>query len=190
MAEQLIEIGAIASAHGIRGQFKVKAFCDDPMAITSYGALSLCDGRILSVRAHSHAKGFVLCSAKEVASRNEAEALRGEVLYVARDAMPEPDEDEFYHADLIGFTVFARQDGQTSVAVGQIIAIYDFGAGTVIEIKRAGKKPVMVPFGDDYQPVIDGDIQTVLMDVAPQWLDDSKPEGRPETRPNKKAKQS
>ena len=179
MAEQLIEIGAIASAHGIRGQFKVKAFCDDPMAITSYGTLSLGDGRRLSVRVHSHAKGFVLCSAKEVTSRNEAESLRGEVLYVARDAMPEPAEDEFYHADLIGFTVLARQDDLAPITVGQIIGIYDFGAGTVIEIKRAGKKPVMVPFGDDYQPVIDGEGQSILMDVAPQWLDDSKPEGKP-----------
>ena len=176
MAEMLIEIGAIASAHGIRGQFKVKAFCDDPMAITSYGALSLGDGRTLSVRAHSHTKGFVLCSAKEVTSRNAAEALRGQVLYVARDAMPQLEGDEFYHADLMGFEAVARGDARGGDAVGEIIGIYDFGAGTVIEIKRAGKKPVMVPFGDQHEPEIDEAEQRVIMNIAPQWLDDSKPE--------------
>ena len=173
----LIEIGAIASAHGIRGQFKVKAFCDDPMAITSYGTLSLGDGRALSVRAHSQSKGFVLCSAKEVTSRNDAESLRGQVLYVARDAMPEPQSDEFYHADLMGFEAVAKGDKPDgNLAVGEIIGIYDFGAGTVIEIKRAGKKPVMVPFGDQYEPEIDVAEQRLIMIIAPQWLDDSKPE--------------
>ena len=182
MAEMLIEIGAIASAHGIKGQFKVKAFCDDPMAITSYGALSLGDGRVLSVRAHSHSKGFVLCSAKEVTSRNNAEALRGQVLYVARDAMPDLESDEFYHADMMGFQAVARaggpdDDGQDGdLKVGEIIGIYDFGAGTVIEIKRAGKKPVMVPFADQHEPEIDEAEQRVIWTIAPQWLDDSKPE--------------
>lgn len=177
MAEMLIEIGAIASAHGIRGQFKVKAFCDDPMAITSYGAVSLGDGRVLSVRAHSHSKGFVLCSAKEVTSRNSAEALRGQVLYVARDAMPDLESDEFYHADLMGYVAVARGDEPDgSHVVGEVIGIYDFGAGTVIEIKRAGKKPVMVPFGDQYEPEIDEATKRVILTIAPQWLDDSKPE--------------
>ncbi len=172
MADKHIDIGAIASAHGVRGQFKVKAFCEDPMDITSYGPLTLSDGRTLSVKAHSHAKGFVLCSAKEVTSRNAAEQLRGQLLYVARDAMPEPDADEFYHTDLVGFAVTARG----AEMVGPIVGIYDFGAGTVLEIKRAGKKPVMVPFADSYQPEIDASAQTLVMDIAPQWLDDSKPE--------------
>lgn len=172
MADKRIDIGAIASAHGVRGQFKVKAFCEDPMDITSYGPLFLADGRVLSIKAQSHAKGFVLCSAKEVTSRNAAEQLRGALLYVARDALPETEADEFYHSDLIGFEVTAR-GGEI---VGPIIGIYDFGAGTVLEIKRRGKKPVMVPFADSYEPEIDGDAQSVIMDIAPQWLDDSKPE--------------
>ena len=171
----LIEIGAIASAHGIKGQFKVKAFCDDPMAITSYGPISCDDGRVLSVRAHSHAKGFVLCSATEVTSRNQAEALRGRVLYVSRDAMPDPDSDEFYHADMVGFMVEARGGD----VVGKLVGIYDFGAGTVVEIERVGKKPVMVPFGDSYQLEIDEAGERIIMDIATQWLDDSKPEEMP-----------
>ena len=172
MRDKLIEIGAIASAHGIKGQFKVKAFCEDPMALTSYGAVSTKDGRHLSLKAHSHAKGFVLCSATEVTSRNQAESLRGTVLYVTRDAMPEPDSDEFYHADLVGYDVKAR-DG---AIIGPVIGIYDFGAGTILEIKPAGKKALMIPFGDTYQPEVDEKGKCLTMDIAPQWLDDSKPD--------------
>lgn len=173
MADTRIEIGAIASAHGVRGAFKVKAFCDDPMALTSYGAVMLEDGRQLSIKAHSHAKGFVLCSAKEVTSRNEAESLRGALLFVQRQAMPDLQDDEFYHADLVGYHVVARHAGEE---IGPVIGIYDFGAGTVLEIKRSGKKPVMVPFADSYAPEIDDEAQRLVMDISPQWLDDSKPE--------------
>ena len=175
MADKRIEIGAIASAHGIKGQFKVKAFCEDPMAVSAYGPLWLEDGTCLSVRAHSQAKGFVLCSAKEVTTRNQAESLRGELLYVSRDAMPEIADDEIYHADLVGYNLHAR-GGQL---VGEIVGIYDFGAGTVLEINRRssqkGKKLIMVPFGDIYAPEIDDEAGCLVMDVASDWLDDSQP---------------
>jgi 16S rRNA processing protein RimM len=172
MAEKLVEIGAIASAHGIKGQFKVKAFCDDPMDVASYGAVSFDNGDVITLKAHSHSKGFVLCSAKEVTSRNQAEGLRGTLLYVSRDQLPDASDDEIYHADLMGYHVIARG----AEPVGHIIGIFDFGAGTVLEIKRSGKKPVMVPFGDDYTPQIDDDTQSLVLDIAPSWLDDSKPD--------------
>lgn len=177
MSDKRIEIGAIATAHGIKGQFKVKAFCDDPMALTSYGPVFCEDGSVLSLKAHSHTKGFVLCSASEVGDRTMAEALRGTLLYVARDAMPEIEADEFYHADLIGYEVTARG----AELVGTVIGIYDFGAGTVIELKPASidgqrKKPIMVPFGDQYQPDIMHEAKSLIMEIAPEWLDDSKPD--------------
>ena len=174
MAERLIEMGAIASAHGIRGQFKVKAFCDDPMDITAYGPLQLEDGRSLAIKAHSHAKGFVLCSAKEVTSRNQAESLRGKLLFVTREDLPEADDNEIYHADLIDYQVKARGIG----LVGKVIGIFDFGAGTVIEIKRPKQKPVMVPFGDSYHPEVDDKAMVLEMDIAPDWLDDAKPQDK------------
>ena len=174
MAERLIEMGAIASAHGIRGQFKVKAFCDDPMDITAYGPLQLEDGRLLAIKAHSHAKGFVLCSAKEVTSRNQAESLRGQLLFVTRKDLPEAGDDEIYHADLIDYHVQARGIG----LVGKVVGIFDFGAGTVIEIKRPKQNPVMVPFGDDYDPKVDDEAMVLEMDIAPGWLDDVKPKAK------------
>jgi len=171
MSKRRIEIGAIASAHGIRGQFKVKAFCDDPMDVASYGPVWLDDGRQLSLKAHSQAKQFVLCSAKEVTSREMAEALRGQLLYVGREQLPEVAEDEIYHADIIGFDLIARpMDEQGADKIGTIIGLYDFGAGTVIEVKQKGKKTIMLPFGDAYEPEIDEDNKRLIMTVSPAWL--------------------
>ena len=193
MADKRIEMGAVAAAHGIKGQFKVKAFGDDPLAIADYGPVSLKDGTLLSLRAHSQAKGFVLCSAKEVTSRNHAESLRGELLYIDRALLPQSDEDEIYHADLMDFTLLARlittdqPSDQSSVraqiqAIGVVIGIHDFGAGTLIEVMPDGKNAdgkiggrktsLMLPFGDAYDPIIDEGTQTITMDVAETWLDD------------------
>ena len=166
MSNRRIEIGAIASAHGIRGQFKVKAFSHDPMDVASYGPVSLDDGRQLSIKAHSQAKQLVLCSAKEVTSRDMAEALRGQLLFVEREQLPDVAEDEIYHADIIGFDLIARDADK----IGTIIGLHDFGAGTVIEIKQQGKKTIMVPFGDAYEPEIDEDNHCLIMTVAPAWL--------------------
>ena len=166
MSNRRIEIGAIASAHGIRGQFKVKAFSDDPMAVASYGPVWLEDGRVLSLKAHSQAKQFVLCSAAEVTSREMADALRGQLLFVGRDQLPEVAEDEIYHADIIGFDLIARD----AERIGTIVGLHDFGAGTVVEVKHRGKKNIMVPFGDAYEPVIDEAAKCLTMTVSPAWL--------------------
>lgn len=172
--EQRIEIGAIASAHGIRGQFKVKAFLDQPMDIAGFGPVYRDDGQVLTLKAHSHAKAFVICSAKEVTDRTQAESLRGSVLYVARDQLPDLAPDEIYHADVIGFTLVAQPDQP----VGEIVGIHDFGAGTVIEVRIGKKKTIFVPFGDRYEPVIDEASQHLTMQVDPAWLEEEAPPDR------------
>ena len=187
MSNQRIEIGAVASAHGIRGQFKVKAFSDDPMDVASYGPVWLDDGRQLSLKAHSQAKQFVLCSAVEVTSREMAEALRGQLLFVMRDQLPNVADDEIYHADIIGFDLIARGiDDSRAAKIGKIIGLHDFGAGTVIEIKQSGKKTIMVPFGDVYEPAIDEADKTLLMTVSPAWLSQTDAEDDQDERKAKK----
>ena len=166
MTDTRIEMGAIASAHGIKGQFKVKAFSDNPMDIAAYGPVFLADGQQLDIKAHSHAKGFALCSAKQVTSRNHAERLRGQLLYISRDQLPDADADELYHADLIDKVLIARPDKM----VGTITALHDFGAGTVIEVAISGKKTIMVPFSDAHQPELSD--KQLLLDVDQAWLDD------------------
>ncbi|HEY8350949.1 MAG TPA: ribosome maturation factor RimM, partial [Sphingomonadales bacterium] len=96
-------VGLITGAHGVRGLVKVKPFTDDPAAVAAYGPLTDQSGRRrFALELLSFGKGQWLARVDGVSDRTAAEALRGTRLYVDRQALPEPDEDEFYHADLIG----------------------------------------------------------------------------------------
>lgn len=126
-----IVLAAVAGAHGIAGEVKLKIFADDLAAFTTFnqGALTL-----VSLRG-------VIARFAEVRDRTAAEALRGTVLTVPRAALPPLGEGEYYHADLIGLAVVST-DGE---AIGRVVAVENFGAGDVIEIAREGGKTFMVP---------------------------------------------
>ena len=146
-------LGRIAGAHGIRGEVLIKTFTAEPESIGAYGPLSDKGGtrtfEIQSVRAT--AKG-VVARLKGVADRNAAEAIKGVELYVKRDKLPAAEEGEFYHADLIGLTA-VDADGKP---VGEIVAVHNFGAGDLIEVRLAGSgKTELIPFTDAAVPEVD-----------------------------------
>jgi len=127
----LIEIARVAGAFGVRGEVRVTAYSDDPLALKGYGPLLKRDGTpALTLTAARLHKGGLVVKAKEVASREDAEAMRGVKLYVPRSALPPPEEDEFYLADLIGLQV---RDAEGRV-LGTVKAVQDFGAGDILEI--------------------------------------------------------
>ena len=103
-----------------------------------------------------------------------AEALRGTELYADRGRLPAPDEDEFYHADLIGLTAIGT-DGQ---AVGTVRAVHDFGAGDILEIVGAGGPPRMLPFTREAVPEID--LAGGRLVIDPPAETEAKPEDDPE----------
>jgi 16S rRNA processing protein RimM len=151
--ENRVLLGRIAGAHGIRGEVLIKTFTAEPEAIGAYGPLSDKGGartfEIQSVRVT--AKGVVTCL-KGVADRNAAEALKGVELYVAREKLPAAAEGEFYHADLIGLSAVDREGRP----IGEIVAVHNFGAGDLIEVRLAGSgKTELVPFTDDTVPEVD-----------------------------------
>ena len=128
----LIRVGRVAGSVGVKGEVRITAFTEKSAALLEYGKLLREDGTtgltIVSGRAQ---KGAIVAFVKEVATKEEADALRGLALYVPRQAFPEPDEDEFYLADLIGLRVISP-DGE---ALGQVKAVRDFGAGDILEIQ-------------------------------------------------------
>ena len=148
----LILIGRVSGAFGVKGEVRIKAFGSDPMALLDYRNLTREDGSagltLLSGRAH---KSDFIGNAKEVATREEAEALRGLKLFVPRATLPEPDENEFYLADLIGLAVQAP-DG---AALGTIRSVQDFGAGDLLEIEPAERGATWwLPFTRESVPVV------------------------------------
>lgn len=132
--ERRVCLGAIAGAHGVRGDIRIKCFTDDPSAIADYGPVETEDGaRQFTLKILSQAKGDVaIARAREVTSRDDAIALKGTRLYVKRAALPATDTDEFYIEDLIGM----RAVNKSGAPLGEIAAVYNFGAGDLLEIKN------------------------------------------------------
>ena len=145
-------IARIGAAHGVRGAVKMWTFTEDPFAVTRYGPLSTQDGAHTFEIAHAReAKGFLVATLKGITSRNEAERLNGLELYVAREKLPVTEDDEYYHADLIGLAA----ETTAGEALGKVIAIHNFGAGDIIEIAPPAGATMLLPFSNAVVPTVD-----------------------------------
>ncbi|MEO8926612.1 MAG: ribosome maturation factor RimM [Caulobacteraceae bacterium] len=138
MTPRLILVGRVAGAFGVRGEARITAFTTDPAALLGYRVLKREDGSPGPILAAGRAvKGAVIARVAGVSTRDEAAALRGLGLYIERDALPPPDEDEFYLADLIGLAA-TSPDG---AALGRVKSVHNFGAGDLLEIEPADGAP-------------------------------------------------
>ena len=136
-------LGAVIGAHGTKGEVRVKTFTLNPEDLGAYGPLATDDGRHLSVASlRAGRPGEVVVRFDGVADRNAAEALKGRQLSVARSALPAPDEDEFYHADLVGLAV----EDKNHAPIGRVRALHNFGAGDVMEIETSAGATEFIPF--------------------------------------------
>jgi len=149
---RLILVGQVAGAFGVKGEVRVTAFTDDPLSLLRYGVLSREDGtpalRLESGRAQGN---VVIGRAREAATREEAQALRGLRLYIAREALPPPEEDEYYLADLVGLAVRAP-DGSP---LGRVRTVANFGAGDLLEIDPKDGGPTWwAPFTRTVVPLV------------------------------------
>ena len=165
--ENPIQMAVIGAAHGIKGELRVKTFTADPLALGDYGPLYSRDGRAFEVIDIRPANTVVIVRFKNVKDRNAAEALAGTELFIDRSALPdEGEEDEFYHADLIGLAV----KDETGATIGKVSAVQNFGGGDILEIVHAGKKGVLIPFTQAAVPDIDVKAGFVRVDTAAAGL--------------------
>lgn len=160
-----ILVAAVAGAVGVRGEVKLKSFTADPAACCGYGALSDAHGATWTPKlVRVNEKGMVVARLSGVADRNAAEALKGLKLFADRAALPPAEEDEFYHADLIGLAVETVE----GAPFGAVRALHDFGAGDLIEIegapKAAGGPVLLLPFTRAVCPVVDIAAGRVVVD--------------------------
>ena len=151
MARDLL-LGVIIGAQGLRGEVRVKTFTETPERLSAYGALHAKDGRAFKLANVRPLKSDVaVASIDGVSDRNAAESLKGVELYVSRDVLPAPEEDEFYHADLVGL----RAEDAEGRLIGEVRAIHNFGAGDVIEIVRGDGGNLFLPFTRETVPAIE-----------------------------------
>ncbi|MGJ4914078.1 ribosome maturation factor RimM [Bradyrhizobium sp. HKCCYLRH2060] len=149
---KLICVARIGAAHGVRGEVRLWTFTEDPLAVLHYGPLTTKDGsRSLEVAKAREAKDHLVASFKGVTDRNAAERLNGLELYVPRDRLPETDDDEYYHADLIGLAA----ETTAGAPLGCVLAIHNFGAGDIIEIAPPSGSTLMLPFTNAVVPTVD-----------------------------------
>jgi 16S rRNA processing protein RimM len=145
-------LAAIIGAQGLKGEVKAKIFTTDPRALSRYGALHDASGRVYEITAFRPSKeGEAVIAFQSIATREGAEALKGTELFIDRAALPETDEDEFYHADLIGLEA---QDSEGRM-IGKVAAIHNYGASDVIEITRADGDNVLLAFTRETVPTIE-----------------------------------
>jgi 16S rRNA processing protein RimM len=151
LAERLILVGRVAGAFGVKGEVRITAYTDDPAALVRYRELVREDGTPgLSLTAGRPHKGALVGRAKEIATREDAEALRGLQLYVPRSALPAPDEDEFYLADLIGLRAVSPDGAE----LGHVKSVQNFGAGDLLEIAPPSGPTWWLPFTRDAVPEV------------------------------------
>jgi 16S rRNA processing protein RimM len=160
-------VGLITGAHGVRGLVKVRSFTADPQDIFDYAPLMGEDGStIFKMSLKSAAKDHFIASIEGVQTKEAADQLRGDKLFVSRDALPKTRKGEFYQADLVGLGVF----DEAGKNYGRVLDIHDHGAGVFLEIGTSKKDSFMLPFKDAFVPEVDVKAGKVLIDVPHGWL--------------------
>ena len=162
-----VTLAAVIGAHGVAGEVRLKLFGEGVESLKGHKVFN--DGAFTLKKARDDGKGGAIARLAEVESRSAAEKLRGTTLTVPREALPPLLEGEYYHADLIGLAA-ATAGGE---ALGEVIAVHNFGAGDVIEIERPSEngkpgKTFMVPMRVDAVPAWDSDTMVISDDFADQ----------------------
>ncbi|RYD45041.1 MAG: 16S rRNA processing protein RimM [Sphingomonadales bacterium] len=155
-ANRPVTLAAIAGAHGVRGEVRLKLFGEGAEALRAFSVFEAGD-RKLTLKSVRPANQGAVATFAEITDRSGAEALRGTLLTVPRSALPPLGEGEYYHHDLLGLPCVST-DGS---AVGEVVAIDNFGAGDILEIKKPDGKRFMVPMNDQAVPAWNDDGVTV-----------------------------
>ena len=156
---------------------RVKSYTADPMTLGDYGTLYDAEGRAFEILEIREAKTVVIVRFRGINDRTAAEALNGRELFIERDNLPddELDEDEFFYADLEGMDVFDA----AGTSYGVVTAIFDFGAGDLLELKSPNRRPVLIPFTETAVLEIDIEDRRLLIDPVAAGLIDDEDEGKP-----------
>lgn len=160
-----ILMATVGAPHGVRGGVKLTVFAEDPSTLRRYNPFETADGAAMKLKKIQPIGKAMVGTFEGVEDRNAAERLRGTELYVPRERLPRPDEDEFYHVDLIGLE--ART--VAGEPLGTVRSVDDYGAGDILEI--VGTRTVLVPFTRAIVPEVDLAAGTLTVDPPAGLLD-------------------
>lgn len=155
-ANRPVTLAAIAGAHGVRGEVRLKLFGEGAEALRAFSIFDAGE-RKLTLKSVRPANQGAVATFAEISDRSAAEALRGTVLTVPRSALPPLGEGEYYHHDLLGLPCVST-DG---IAIGHVAAVENFGAGDILEIEKPDRKRFMVPMTAQAVPAWNDDGVTI-----------------------------
>ncbi len=171
---RMVVLGVGGAPHGVRGELRIKPYTADPLALGSYGPFRGSDGNTYEIVSVRPAKNVVVVKLAGIDSREKAEALNGVEFSVPREALESEtlEEEEFFHADLIGLAALDRDGGR----YGRVTAVHDFGGGDMLELAVSARKSVMIPFTRAAVPEVDFSGGTITVDPLAAGLLDDDPE--------------
>ncbi len=152
MADQ-VTLAAVAGAHGVGGEVRLKLFAEGLDSLKRQKILHAGE-RVLTLKSVKPGSAGAIARFAEIADRSAAEALRGTLLTVPRDALPPLEEGEYYHADLIGLACVDL----AGAPLGTVATVENFGAGDLLEIARSDGKKALIPFRPGVAELVDGRI--------------------------------
>ncbi|MEA3060164.1 MAG: rRNA processing protein RimM [Sphingomonadales bacterium] len=151
--ERRIALAAVAGAHGVKGEVRLKLFSDSAASLSAHKKLYVggAERRLVAIRDSGKT---AVARFDGIDDRSAAEALRGSLVEVERSTLPPLEEGEYYHVDLIGLPAV---DAQGS-AVGTVVAVENYGAGDLLEIEGGNGKRSLIPFKAGIADLVDGQI--------------------------------
>jgi 16S rRNA processing protein RimM len=149
--KDLVELGKIVAAQGIKGQVRIDSYTDFPEDIVKYGKLRDKDGREYNIKITGTKNRQIIAFIDGVSDRTGAEKLAGISLYVNRSDMPEPEKGQYYFHDLEGLVI----RNLSGTEIGKIVAVHNFGAGSVIEWVKEDGSTEMTLFKPEFFPEVD-----------------------------------
>jgi 16S rRNA processing protein RimM len=161
MSDKRVALAAVAGAHGVKGEVRLKLFSDSAASLAQHENVYVGGARCRLLFARDGGKTAV-ARFEGVADRSAAEALRGSLVEIDRSALPQLEEGEYYHADLVGLVCVDRE-GQP---VGTVVAVENFGAGDLLEVELPDGRKSLIPFRDGIADLEDGRITLDLEFLA------------------------
>lgn len=160
MSDKVV-VGALAGAYGVRGEVRIKSFCAEPQDIESYSPLTDEQGRSYTLALVGAIKNGFAARIVEIATKEDADALKGTQLFAFRDQLPSLPDDEYYHADLMGLTVVDTGGD----IVGTVKTVQNHGADDLLEVTKSGSSAtLLIPFTMAIVPTVDLDAGRIVID--------------------------
>jgi 16S rRNA processing protein RimM len=167
-SHDMVLVGVITGAHGIKGEVKLKSFTADPLSIGRYGPLQSKSGQVFEIAKLKLAKDDFIASLKGVMDRNQSELLRGIELFVPREKLPKLKPSETYAHDIMGRQVVLG-DG---TPLGKLVAMPNYGGGDLLEVEMLGsRETVLIPFTSAFVPQDDFTSGTITVILPEGYLD-------------------